>query len=489
MTHVVTEREFAIDVVRTLRAAGYEALWAGGCVRDELLGLTPKDFDVATSARPKEVRRLFRRTIAVGAAFGVVEVLGPRTEQGFLRVQVATFRKDVYDEEEGEEEEQEGVEEVPLDGRHPRRVVFSTAREDALRRDFTINGMFFDPVEDRLIDHVGGQEDLRARVLRAIGEPEQRFTEDKLRLLRAVRFATRFELEIEPATAAAVRAMAAQITVVSAERIADEMKKILVDPRRERGLRLFMDLGLAAAVMPELLPMRGLPQGPPPPEAALPPPGLPGPPPEDGGHPADLWEHVLRVLALLGPDPSFPLALAALLHDVGKPRTVGRTPDRYTFHSHEHVGKRLAGEIALRLKLSNEVRGRAVWLVEKHQILCDARQMRASKLKPILAHPGIRDLLALHRADAQASGRSTDHVEYCEHLLDTWVLDPDPLLTGEDLKALGIPQGRLYKTLLDAAREAQLDGTITTREEAVALVLRLWRGESGQSPGDESASQ
>jgi putative nucleotidyltransferase with HDIG domain len=252
-------------------------------------------------------------------------------------------------------------------------------------------------------------------------------------------------------------------------------------------MRLFMDLGLAAAAMPELLPMRGLPQGPPPAEAALPPPGLPGPAPADGSHAADLWEHVLRVLDLLGPEPSFPLALAALLHDVGKPRTVGRTPERYTFHSHEHVGKRLTGEIALRLKLSNEVRERAEWLVEKHQVLCDARQMRPSKLKPILAHPGIRELLALHRADALASARSTDHVVYCEQLLVTWVLDPGAIITGDDLIALGIPRGKIYKTLLDAAREAQLDGTITTHEEAVALVLRLWKGAEGQSSGDNSS--
>jgi poly(A) polymerase len=478
MTYAAAEREFATDVVRTLRAAGYEALWAGGCVRDELLGLTPKDYDVATSAKPKQVRRLFRRTVPVGASFGVVEVLGPRTDEGFLKVQVATFRKDVYDEEEGgeaEEEEQAFEESQEPDGRHPRRVVFSDAREDALRRDFTINGMFFDPLDRRLIDYVGGQKDLDARILRAIGEPEQRFAEDKLRMIRAVRLAARFGLDIDQPTAAAVRAMAPQITVVSAERIADELQKTLVDPHRARGMRLFMDLGLATPVMPELPPMRGLPQGPPPAEAALPPPGMPGPGPGDGGHPEDLWEHVLRVLDLLGPSPSFPLAFAALLHDVGKPRTVGRTPERYTFHCHEHVGKRLTGEIALRLRLSTDKRVRAEWLVEKHQILCDARQMRPAKLKPILAHPGIRELLALHRADALASGRSTDHVEYCEHLLDVWDPDPPPIITGEDLIALGIPQGKVYKTLLDAAREAQLDGTITTREEAVALVLRLWK--------------
>jgi poly(A) polymerase len=488
MTHAVAEREFAIDVVRTLRGAGFEALWAGGCVRDELLGLTPKDYDVATSAKPKQVRRLFRRTVPVGASFGVVEVLGPRTDEGLLKVQVATFRKDVYDEDEDTEvggEEEEPVQAVEeLDGRHPRRVVFSTAREDALRRDFTINGMFFDPLEGQLIDYVGGRKDLDAHILRAIGAPEQRFTEDKLRMLRAVRLAARFGLTIDPPTAAAVQAMAPQITVVSAERIADELQKVLVDPHRERGMRLFMDLGLAAPVMPELLPMRGLPQGPPPAVAALPPPGMPGPAPGEGRPAEDLWEHVLRVLDLLGPSPSFPLAFAALLHDVGKPRTVGRTPERYTFHSHEHVGKRLTGEIALRLKLSNDKRVRAEWLVEKHQVLCDARQMRPSKLKPILAHPGIRELLDLHRADALASGRSTDHVEYCQRLLGEWDVDPDPLITGDDLIALGIPQGKVYKTLLDAAREAQLEGTITTHDEAVALVLRLWKTQPGQSAVD-----
>src|SRR6516225_10098869 len=201
----MTEREFAVDVVRQLRDAGFEALWAGGCVRDELLGLTPKDYDVATSARPEEVRRLFRHTVAVGMSFGVVEVVGPRTDAGRLMVQVATFRSDVS----------------YSDGRRPDAVVFSTAREDAERRDFTINGMFFDPLDGRLIDYVGGQEDLRGRVLRAIGDPRRRFDEDKLRMLRAVRLATRFGFVIEPATAEAIRALAATIGVVAAERVAE----------------------------------------------------------------------------------------------------------------------------------------------------------------------------------------------------------------------------------------------------------------------------
>ncbi len=438
----MTARDFALEIVRCLREAGYQALWAGGCVRDELLGLAPTDYDVATDARPEEVRRLFRRTVAVGMSFGVIEVLGPRTETGTLQIEVATFRSDVS----------------YSDGRHPDQVVFSSAREDALRRDFTINGMFFDPVEGRLIDYVGGQEDLRAQILRAIGDPPSRFTEDKLRMLRAVRFATRFELNIEPATATAIQAMAPQINVVSAERIAEELRRLLVHPSRARGVNLLYELGLAAVLLPELLPMKGLRQGPP--DAPT----------------GDLWDHVLRVLDLLGPEPSFPLALAALLHDIGKPRTLGRTPDRYTFYYHEHVGRRMASEICQRLKLSNDERERIEWLVEKHQFLCDARQMRTSKLKEMLVQPGIRELLALHRADALASGNSTDHVDYCEQLLRQWTpaeLNPPPLVTGHDLKELGLEPGPLFKRLLDAVREAQLDGTIKTRAEALELVRRL----------------
>ena len=450
MATPMTEREFAVDVVRRLRDSGHEALWAGGCVRDELLGLSPEDYDVATSARPEEVRGLFRRTVAVGMSFGVIEVLGPHSPSGPLKVQVATFRSDgTYS-----------------DARRPDRVVFSSAREDALRRDFTVNGMFFDPLAGEVIDYVGGRVDLAAKVLRAIGDPVERFAEDRLRMLRGVRLATRFDFVLDPATAAAIAAMAPGIGAVSAERVADELRKLLVVPCRARGMGLFMDLGLAAELLPELLPMRGLPQGPP------------------AAPTGDLWGHVLRVLELLGPEASFPLAFATLLHDVGKPRTVGRTPDRYTFYYHEHVGKRLTGEIALRLKLSNDERERAEWLVEKHQILCDARQMRTSKLKTLLAHPGIGELLALHRADALASGRDTGHVDYCEGLLREWSaedLNPPPLVNGHDLLKAGIKEGPLLGKLLAAVHEAQLDGTIKTTKEAWELIWRLLKewGEDG----------
>ncbi len=419
-------------------------------MRDELLGLPPTDYDVATDALPEAVRKLFRRTVAVGASFGVVEVLGPRLADGHVvKVQVATFRADVS----------------YTDGRHPDQVVFSSPREDALRRDFTINGMFFDPIASQLIDYVGGQDDLRAGVLRAIGGPATRFAEDKLRLLRAVRMATRFGLTIDPATATAIRELAPQVTVVSAERIAEELRKLLVLPERARGMNLLYEHGLVEPILPELLPMKGLPQGPP------------------GAPVGDLWDHVLRVLELLGPEVSFPLALATLLHDVGKPRTVGRTPDRYTFYYHEHVGRRMASAICLRLKLSNAERERIEWLVEKHQFLCDVRQMRTSKLKVTLQHPGIRELLALHRADALATGRNTDHVSYCERLLSEWSaeeLNPPPIVNGHDLARFGIEPGPLYKRLLDAVREAQLDGTIMNRKQALELADRLltqWRNE------------
>ncbi len=434
-------RQFANEVVRTLRDVGFQALWAGGCVRDQLLGLNPHDYDVATDARPEAVRKLFRRTIEVGASFGVVEVLGPRRDAEQLKVQVATFR----------------TEGPYSDGRHPDRVEFSTAEGDALRRDFTINGMFFDPLTEQVIDFVGGQADLKARTLRAIGDPRLRFAEDKLRLMRAVRIAARFDFTIEPRTWAAILDMADQIEVVSAERITEELRKMLTDANRVRALNLLWETGLVRSLLPELAPMRGLPQGPP--EAPI----------------GDLWEHTLDVLNRLH-EPSFPLALAALLHDVGKPRTVGRLPDRYTFYHHEHVGRDMASAICLRFKLSNAERERVEWLVEKHQYLAEVKQMKTSKLKTILAHPGIRELLALHRADAEAWGRSTEHVEYCEQLLRDWSeeeLNPAPLVTGHDLIRMGLTPGPRFKEILERLREAQLEGQIRNRKEALEMARRL----------------
>ena len=386
----MTEREFATDIVRTLQQAGHTALWAGGCVRDELLGLAPNDYDVATDAKPEQVRKLFRRTVAVGAAFGVIEVVGPRGPGGeFLTVEVATFRSDgAY-----------------IDGRRPESVVFSSPEEDAQRRDFTINGMFFDPLKGELIDYVGGQRDLGAKVLRAIGDATARFTEDKLRVLRAVRIAARFGLAIDPDTLAAGRRIAPEITVVSAERIAEELRKLLAHPNRVRGLELLRDFELADVILPE---SRG----------------------GDG------------VIAGLGAEASFPLAFAALLLSLDAP-TVEKIADR--------------------LKLSSAEKVRAAWLVENKDFLRDAADMKRSNLFPMLVHPGVGELLALNRA------MGAGHVEFCERVLretPTDVLNPPPLITGEDLIALGMKPGPAFKRILEAARASQLDGLLTTKEEA-----------------------
>ncbi|HSQ56230.1 MAG TPA: CCA tRNA nucleotidyltransferase, partial [Gemmata sp.] len=380
----MTPREFAVDVVRNLQNAGFQALWAGGCVRDEILGLTPEDYDIATSARPEQLRPLFKRRNEIGASFGVVQVIGPRDDCGeWLTIEVATFRSDVS----------------YSDGRRPDAVVFSSPEEDAKRRDFTINGMFFDPVKNELIDYVGGRADLDAKVLRAIGDPTARFTEDKLRILRAVRMATRFNLAIDPATLAAAKRMANEIRVVSAERIAEELRKLLTHPNRARGLRLLRDFELIEPILPELLPTFTLPQG------------LPAAPT------GTLWHHIVRVVEELRRDASFPLAFAAVLHDIGKPRVFARTAEKYSFHSHENVGREMAEKIAERLRLSLAEKAQVAWLVEKHQYLADAPTMRLSKLKPILVHPHIRDLLELHLADAVASGKSLAHVEFCDRIL------------------------------------------------------------------------
>jgi poly(A) polymerase len=449
-------RDFAVEVVRRLREAGHQALLAGGCVRDLLMGHPPSDFDVATDARPEEVMRIFRRTVPVGVSFGVVRVLGPR-DAG--EVEVATFRSDgAY-----------------LDGRHPESVRFSTAEEDASRRDFTINGMFLDPLDGSVLDHVGGREDLRRGVVRAIGDPAERFREDKLRLLRAVRFAARFGFELEPATRAAVGSMAAQIRVVAAERVADELRKMLVHPSRAAAMRLALDVGLVREVLPPLVAMRGLPQHKP----ACP----------DG----DLWDHTMLALESLGPAPSFPLAFATLLHDVGKPSTRGLKDGRMTFHNHEIVGRRIADELSRALKLSNAERERVAWLVEQHQALGAAKELRESRLKAILASPGIDELLELHRADALASNGDTAQVDYCRWYLANQPqgpIDPPPLVTGHDLqKRLGLAPGPQFKGLLDSVREAQLERVVGSKAEALEWVRRLLQGREprGAAPMHEDS--
>ena len=431
------QRQFAMEVVRRLRAAGFEAYWAGGCVRDMLLGRTPKDYDVATAATPPQIRELFgrRQTLAIGAAFGVITVKGPR---GAGMIEVATFREDS----------------TYSDGRHPDSVTFSSAQADASRRDFTINGVFYDPLDDRVIDFVGGQEDLQRRVLRAIGQPRERFAEDKLRMLRAVRFAASFDFAIDPETLAAACQMADQITVVSPERIAAEMRRLLVEPGRATGVRLLLATGLAAAVLPEIVPadddarqrldrtLEIL-------ECLNAPWRAPGVSPGMTPHPGtNVPGSPLELPADL---PSFPLALATLLHAMTD----------------------AAGVVAIgrRWRLSNDQRERAAWLVEHCRALRGARTMRWSALQPLLIAPGIDELLALCEAIAPGN----DDVVFCREQLrrPPESLDPPPLLTGDDLLRLGIPTGPQYAVLLQRIRDAQLDGEIHTRDEGLAMVAQV----------------
>jgi poly(A) polymerase len=395
----MTEREFAMEVVRTLQRAGFRALWAGGCVRDELLRLPPHDYDVATDATPDQVMKLFRRSLAIGAAFGVVEVIGPRgPDHKHLTVEVATFRSDgSY-----------------TDGRRPDSVVFSSPEEDAQRRDFTINGLFYDPIAEQLHDFVGGRTDLVAKVLRAIGDPMARFTEDKLRVLRAVRIAARFELTIDPGTLAAARRIAPQIAVVSAERIAEELRKLLSHSNRTRGVELLHEFGLIEVLFPEL-----------------------------AGRVTNEAPHV----ASLNREASFELSLASLLHALPRQQVE---------------------VIADRLKLATAEKVRIGWLVAHQDVLRDAPTLRLSKLKPLLAHPGSRELIAMHRSLGYEAGAA-----FSEHLLDESTpeeLDPLPLITGDDLKRLGLKPGPEFKRLLDAVREAQLDGRAHSKEDGLRLV-------------------
>jgi poly(A) polymerase len=455
MTDPATRRRFALNIVQRLRKAGYQSLWAGGCVRDLILGEEPADYDVATDATPEQVMALLPYpALQVGISFGVVRVRHPR--QPGVEVEVATFRSDgAY-----------------VDGRRPVSVVFSSPELDANRRDFTINGMFLDPLTDEVIDFVGGKQDLEHHLLRAIGNPEERLREDKLRVLRAVRLSARFRLKIEAATLTALQAIAHEVTSVSAERIAQELRRMLVHPSRTAAMELALDTGILAAILPSLLPMKGLFQGKP-----VQPEG-------------DLWDHTMLVLSLLPSEPSFALALAALLHDVGKPATREYRHVRTTFHNHELIGARIADGVCRGLKLSNAERERVVWLVAWHQYLGEAKKMRESKLKRVLAEPGITELLALHRADALASSGNAEHIDYCERYVRVQPhgpINPPPLLTGDDLVQHGLVPGAAFKVLLEQVREAQLEGQIQSKREALEWVDR--QRAAGALPGDKSPAR
>jgi poly(A) polymerase len=426
----------ATDIARRLQQAGHTAYFAGGCVRDELLGLDPHDYDIATSAKPEEVQKLFPHTQAVGAHFGVILVM----EHG-RAFEVATFRSD----------------HEYIDGRRPEMVTFSTPEEDAARRDFTVNGMFHDPVADKFIDFVGGQEDLRSKTLRAIGDPVARFREDKLRLLRAVRFAARFGYEIDPATWEAIKAHAADIHAVSAERIREEVVKILAHPNRVRGFDLLDRSGLLKEILPEIEKLKGCEQ------------------PAQFHPEGDVFVHTRAMLALLPPDAPVGVALSVLFHDIGKPPTFRyhKDEDRIRFSGHDRIGAEMTERVMERLRFSRADIERTVEAVRQHMVFKDVQNMRTAKLKRFMAREGFEEELELHRVDCQSSHGALDNYDFLKAKADEFAnepLIPPPLVTGHDLMALGWKPGPHFGPVLEAVQTAQLEGTLTTSEEAIAWI-------------------
>ena len=400
----MNSRAFAIEVVQKLQQAGYQALWAGGCVRDQLLGLTPKDYDVATAATPDQVRDVFghKRTLPIGASFGVITVLGPKTADP---IEIATFRRDGgYS-----------------DGRRPDAVEFTDAREDALRRDFTINGMFFDPAANQVIDFVGGQDDLKAKQIRAIGQADQRIEEDKLRMLRGVRFAAKYQFELESQTLTAIQQRASEISVVSNERIGAEMQRMLADPNRATAVKLLRQANLLAEVVPEGQKLYAS---------------------------AEQWQQTLGHLAALQ-SPDFCAAATILLKPIFKSVSVDSIMEHW--------------------KLSNDQRKAIEFTDRNYEVLTDSVNRRWSEVQPLLLSPFIETAVAV----VSACGASESAAFLRERL--SWPADklnPEPLLTGQDLIQAGVSPGPSFKAMLDVCRAKQLDGELLSREQALKLALK-----------------
>ena len=435
--------EVARRIVTRLKSAGHQAYFVGGCVRDLLLGGQPKDYDVATDARPEQIITLFPGAGLVGAHFGVVLV----REQG-VPVEVATFRSDhAYE-----------------DGRHPAGVDFETdPKQDALRRDFTINALLLDPDADEVLDFVGGRADLQDQVIRAIGDPEARFRDDHLRMLRAVRFASRLGYRIDPATLDAIRRLHPLITTVSAERVRDELARILTEGGARRGMELLDETGLLSDILPEVAAMKGVPQ-----------------PPQF--HPeGDVWTHTLLLLENLD-NPPLTLALGALLHDVGKPPTF-RVADRIRFDGHVEKGVEMATAILTRLRFSNEQIRLVTALVANHMRFKDAPKMKVSTLKRFLRLENFPEHLELHRLDCVASHGNLDNCVFVKHQMEELPLDeikPAPLLSGDDLIAAGYRPGPSFARILIAVEDAQLEEKLHTREEAMSFVREQFQDPDGR---------
>jgi poly(A) polymerase len=455
-------KDFAISIVRTLREHGHKAYLVGGCVRDLLLGRESADYDVATAAIPDEVMRTFPDTYAVGAQFGVVLVPSPErnvasnvsTEASACRdvtcyvspkintVEVATFRSDIgYS-----------------DGRHPDQVRFTKdPREDVGRRDFTINGLLLDPVTNEVLDFVGGRKDLEAGIIRTIGDPERRFTEDKLRMLRAVRFAARFGYAIEPKTFRAIQKLAPEINQVSRERVRDEITKMLIEGRARQAFLLLDETGLLHEVLPEIEAMKGVEQ-----------------PPQF--HPeGDVFVHTLLLLEKLPHPCPITLAWGALLHDVGKPPTFRVAPDRIRFDGHVDVGVKMAEEICTRLRFSNDDTRQILALVDNHMRFAHVQQMKESTFKRFVRMPRFEEHLQLHRMDCLSSHRDLTSYNFTRDKMAAMTpaaMRPAPLITGDDLIAAGYKPGPQFRKILSAVEDGQLEGSLRNRDEAMAFVGR-----------------
>jgi poly(A) polymerase len=461
---MIATRQFeaALRIVAKLHSAGYEAYFAGGCVRDLLLGREPLDYDVATSATPDVVLGMFERTFAVGAHFGVVLVANGDEDQ-YLTTEVATFRSDgAYS-----------------DGRHPDAVRYTlSAEEDVRRRDFTINGLLLDPLRESrslnqsnhdsnslraaVIDHVGGLADLDSGIVRAIGRPELRFEEDRLRMLRGVRFAARFGFELDPGTKRAMKALAGRIHAVSRERVRDELTRMLIEGHARRAFELLDETGLLAEVLPEIAKMKGVEQ------------------PAQFHPEGDVWTHTLMLLDQLETGCSMTLAWGALLHDVGKPPTFRRAPDRIRFDGHVEVGVAMGAEICRRFRFSNDETLQTLALIENHMRFADAERMKTSTLKRFFRLERFEEHLALHRMDCMAASGNLD---YWEFVRERWqampeeAVRPRPLITGRELIAAGYVPGAGFKEMLRAVEDAQLEGMIANPDDAMRLVRERFPAE------------
>lgn len=436
---MTAKEEKALAIIRRLHQAGFKAYLAGGCVRDRLLGVEPKDYDLVTDARPEVFQQMFERTVAVGARFGVIVVIieGDSFE-------VATFRADA----------------PYLDGRRPSAVRFGTIEEDALRRDFTIGGMYFDLETDKVIDLVGGRRDLRAGIIRAIGNVYDRFEEDRLRILRAIRFAARLGFLIDPATWTAIKRAAPTIGLVSAERIGEELVMILTEGGAARGLDLIMECGLAETLLPEVIPLVGCAQ------------------PANFHPEGDVYVHTRLMLSMLPAGCSETLAFGVLFHDIAKPQTRAEADGKVTYYGHTEQGALIATAIMNRLRRSRAVQERVAYLVRYHLRLTMAPRMRPATLKRMLAEEGFEELLELSRIDTLASSSYMGFYNFCRRAMAQMgehEMRPPRLVGGNDLIGLGFVPGPEFKTILKDVEDQQLDGAITTREAALEYVLSRYR--------------